>query len=155
MDPTGLGKQTCPKVFPQTREMSTKQNRSWRDDFFPSYLTFLFKLNKTPPTLLKMTALCFLHMSSDIRQKQRSLNHLCCDYWRHDFSSPSSKDLHSTHSCSLCPDCFHIHAGNSATPVWVDNIKGATHKSCVFSLPTTQPHFCWNVKTFPLLFLCQ
>ncbi len=55
----------------------------------------------------------FPYMSSDIRQKRESLKHLCCDYWKRDFSSPSSKDLHSIHSCSQRPDCFHIHAGNT------------------------------------------
>lgn len=65
-------------------------------------------------------------VSSDIRQEKGSLKHLCCDYWRHDSSSPSSKDLHSTHSYSQGPDCFHIHAGNTVAfcePLWRKEIS--------------------------------
>lgn len=78
--------------------------------------TFLLKRSKTP-TAKTCEDDCFMFpcVSSDIRQKRESLKHLCCDYRRHNFSSPSSKDPHSTHSYSQCPDCFHIHAGNRVT----------------------------------------
>lgn len=60
---------------------------------------------------------CFMFpcMSSDTLQEKGSLEHLCCDYREHDFSSPSSKDLHSIHSYSKYPDCFHIHVGIQQT----------------------------------------
>lgn len=79
-------------------------------------VTFLPKLNKTPTakTLsspLKMTGLRFPTWALTSVKRKGSLKHLC--YLKHDFSSPSSKNLHSTHSYFQHPDCFHIHAGNS------------------------------------------
>lgn len=99
------------KLWDMLKSQRKFEGRSW---YFrpPTFLPHT-KLNshcKDLLSLLIMIVSCF-SMSSDICQKKGSLKHLCCDYWRHNFSSPSSKDPHSTHSSSQGPDFFHIHTG--------------------------------------------
>lgn len=113
MDSRGLRKQKHPKVFPDLSKNKTDfGGLTWC--FW--LLTSLFKPNKTPTWTFwspwETTALRSPYVSSDICQKKRSFSHLCCDYWKQESSSPSSKVPHSTHSCSRHADCFHTRAGN-------------------------------------------